>query len=99
MPERRRNWKSQRGFHVRYFSNCDLFKRFDQLVFRVAPREGANINGLNIEGARWDARLNSIVPSRLKELHSTLPIVYIKAITQDKQDKRHVYECPVYRTR
>lgn len=28
-----------------------------------------------------------------------MPVIYIKAITQDKQDLRNMYECPVYKTR
>lgn len=67
--------------------------------FRVPPREGANIHGLYIEGARWESTLNSIATSRLKELFPTLPVLYVRAITQDKQERRNIYECPVYRTR
>lgn len=81
---------------------CSIFVSIfciDFINCSVAPREGANIHGLYIEGARWDIGLNSIVPSKLKELFSTLPIVYVKAVTRDKQDKRNIYECPVYRTR
>ena len=28
-----------------------------------------------------------------------MPVMYIKAITQDKQETRNLYECPVYKTR
>ncbi len=37
--------------------------------------------------------------SRLKELHPTMPVMFIKAITQDKQELRNLYDCPVYKTR
>lgn len=67
--------------------------------YSFAPKEGANIHGLFMEGARWNLANNSIAPSSLKELFPLLPVVHIKATTQDKQEVRHIYECPVYRTR
>ena len=63
------------------------------------PREGAYVHGLYIEGARWDINVGSIMDSHLKELHPLMPIMYIKAITQDKQESRNLYDCPVYKTR
>ena len=64
-----------------------------------APREGAYVHGLFIEGARWDVVLGTIGDSLLKDLHPLMPIMYIRAITQDKQETRNLYECPVYKTR
>ena len=52
-----------------------------------------------MEGACWDIKTGSIVESRLKELFPNMPVIFIKAITQDKQDLRNLYECPVYKTR
>ena len=63
------------------------------------PREGAYIHGLYMEGARWDINVGSIVESRLKELHPLMPVMFIKALTQDKQEMRNLYECPIYITR
>ena len=37
--------------------------------------------------------------SRLKELSPLMPVMYIKALTQDRQELRNLYECPVYKTR
>lgn len=48
---------------------------------------------------RWDTQLNSIADSKLKELFPVVPVIFIKAITQDKQDLRNMYDCPVYKTR
>lgn len=66
---------------------------------REPPRDGANIDGLVLEGARWDNLINSLVNSRPKELFFEMPLIHIRAITKDKQELRSVYECPVYRTR
>ena len=62
-------------------------------------REGAYIHGLFMEGARWDVNVGSIAESTLKDLYPSMPVMYIRAITQDKQETRNLYECPVYKTR
>ncbi|KAJ3090810.1 hypothetical protein HK102_002597 [Quaeritorhiza haematococci] len=67
--------------------------------FSGAPREGAYIHGLYMEGARWDIATGLIQESLLKELTPPMPVIYIKAIPVDKKDTKGVYECPVYRTR
>lgn len=67
--------------------------------FTQAPREGAYVNGLYMEGARWDIQLGTMTDAKLKELFPTLPVIFIRAITQDKQDLRNMYDCPVYKTR
>ncbi|KAG5306381.1 DYHC protein, partial [Pseudoatta argentina] len=78
--------------------HCDVTRKQKE-EFTTPPREGAYINGLYMEGARWETASSCIADSRLKELFSPMPVVFIKAITQDKQDTKNVYECPVYRTR
>ena len=61
--------------------------------------EGAYTHGLFMEGARWDTAAGYIAESNLKELYPSMPVMYIKAVTQDKQETRNFYECPVYKTR
>ncbi|KAJ1516905.1 hypothetical protein HMI54_007793 [Coelomomyces lativittatus] len=65
----------------------------------TAPREGAYIHGLFMEGARWDSNSGCIVESLLKELTPSMPVIYVKAVPVDKKETKGVYECPVYRTR
>ncbi|XP_037074053.1 dynein beta chain, ciliary-like [Pollicipes pollicipes] len=77
---------------------CDVTKK-NKEDFSSAPREGAYVHGLFMEGARWDTGANSIMDSKLKELYPVMPVIFIKAMTQDKQDTRNIYECPVYKTR
>ncbi|KAJ3128700.1 hypothetical protein HK098_003691 [Nowakowskiella sp. JEL0407] len=67
--------------------------------FSGAPREGAYIHGLFMEGARWDINTGMIQESLLKELTPPMPVIYVKAIPIDKKETKGVYECPVYRTR
>ncbi|XP_045482107.1 dynein beta chain, ciliary [Harmonia axyridis] len=77
---------------------CDVTKKQKE-EFTSAPRDGAYIHGLFMEGARWDVQAGIIMDSRLKELFPPMPVINVRAITQDKQDLRNMYECPVYKTR
>ncbi|XP_061501815.1 dynein beta chain, ciliary isoform X1 [Anopheles gambiae] len=78
--------------------SCDVTKKWKE-DFSAPPREGAYVNGLFMEGARWDVSVGSIANSLMKELFPQMPVIYIKAITQDKQETKNIYECPVYKTR
>ncbi|NXJ23234.1 DYH9 protein, partial [Dicrurus megarhynchus] len=77
---------------------CDVTKKSRE-DFASAPREGAYVHGLFMEGARWDAQSGIITDARLKELTPAMPVVFIKAIPADKQDTRGTYPCPLYKTR
>ncbi|NXP99968.1 DYH9 protein, partial [Vidua macroura] len=77
---------------------CDVTKKSRE-DFASAPREGAYVHGLFMEGARWDAQAGTITEARLKELTPAMPVVFIKAIPDDKQDSRGLYPCPLYKTR
>uniref|UniRef100_UPI00398F1A35 dynein axonemal heavy chain 11 n=1 Tax=Pristiophorus japonicus TaxID=55135 RepID=UPI00398F1A35 len=67
--------------------------------FAQPAREGAYISGLYMEGARWDIQNGHIAEARLKELTPPMPIIFVKAIPNDKQEMRNIYECPVYKTK
>ncbi|VVC32244.1 Hypothetical protein CINCED_3A002285 [Cinara cedri] len=75
---------------------CDVTKKYKEDI-TIVPREGAMINGLILEGARWDLNMGCIVDSILKELFPMMPVVHVKAIIKEKQDMRNMYECPVYK--
>ena len=77
---------------------CEVTKK-NKEEMGLVPREGAFIHGLYMEGARWDVNLGTITESRLKELYPLMPVIHVKAVTQDKQEMRNLYECPVYNTR
>ncbi|NXI08137.1 DYH9 protein, partial [Irena cyanogastra] len=77
---------------------CDVTKKSRE-DFASAPREGAYVHGLFMEGARWDVQAGTITEARLKELTPAMPVVFIKAIPGDKQDTRGLYPCPLYKTR
>ncbi|NXB13892.1 DYH9 protein, partial [Rhagologus leucostigma] len=77
---------------------CDVTKKSRE-DFASAPREGAYVHGLFMEGARWDAQTGIITDARLKELTPAMPVMFIRAIPDDKQDTRAMYPCPLYKTR
>ena len=77
---------------------CEVTKK-NKEEMGLVPREGAFIHGLYMEGARWDVNLGTITESRLKELYPLMPVIHVRAVTQDKQEMRNLYECPVYNTR
>ncbi|NXY54865.1 DYH9 protein, partial [Callaeas wilsoni] len=77
---------------------CDVTKKSRE-DFASAPREGAYVHGLFMEGARWDAQTGIITDARLKELTPAMPVMFIKAIPDDKQDTRGMYPCPLYKMR
>lgn len=78
--------------------HCDVTKK-QKDDFTAGPREGAYVHGIFMEGARWDIQQGIIMESKLKELYPQMPVINIRALTQDKQDLRNMYECPVYKTR
>ena len=36
-----------------------------------------------MQGARWDTALGTLQESKLKELHPQMPVIHIKAVTQE----------------
>lgn len=61
-------------------------------------RDGAYVHGLVLEGARWDDKGGVLDESKPKELFCPLPVILIKAVTQDKAEVKDAYQCPVYTT-
>jgi len=62
------------------------------------PEEGTYVHGLYMEGARWDKANNCITDSLPKELHPSMPVIFIKGVTEDEVVTQGVYQCPVYTT-
>lgn len=47
-------------------------------MYRSAPREGAYVHGIFMEGARWDVQQSIISESKLKELYPPMPVINIR---------------------
>eukprot|EP00163_Fabomonas_tropica_P002875 TRINITY_DN1232_c0_g1_i1.p1 TRINITY_DN1232_c0_g1~~TRINITY_DN1232_c0_g1_i1.p1 ORF type:complete len:4516 (+),score=1594.38 TRINITY_DN1232_c0_g1_i1:127-13674(+) len=63
---------------------------------QAAPKEGALVKGLFLEGASWNhehAHLDEPVPM---ELVCPLPMILFKPVEQRKKTSKGVYSCPCY---
>ncbi|XP_060774018.1 dynein axonemal heavy chain 11 [Neoarius graeffei] len=76
----------------------DVTKKFKE-EFNQPAREGAYVYGLYMEGARWDIQNGTITEARLKELTPRMPVIAVRAVPNDRQETRNIYECPVYKTK
>ncbi|XP_061694561.1 dynein axonemal heavy chain 11 [Syngnathoides biaculeatus] len=76
----------------------DVTKKFKEELNQPA-REGAYVYGLHIEGARWDTQAGVITEARLKELTPAMPVMSVRAVPNDRQETRNIYQCPLYRTK
>ncbi|KAM9311612.1 dynein axonemal heavy chain 3-like [Gastrophryne carolinensis] len=62
-----------------------------------SPSDGTYINGLYMEGARWDRDRQMISESIPKVLYDTMPVIWLIPGEKTKEtDSR--YRCPVYKT-
>jgi dynein heavy chain len=74
-------------------------------VYRPEPREnfkekaedGAYIDGMFLEGARWDEEIRSLNDSRPKQLYTTLPVLHLQPIQHRVKPLAGIYRCPVYK--
>uniref|UniRef100_A0A8C4HI55 Dynein, axonemal, heavy polypeptide 9 like n=1 Tax=Dicentrarchus labrax TaxID=13489 RepID=A0A8C4HI55_DICLA len=76
----------------------DVTKKFKE-EFNQPAREGAYVYGLYMEGARWDTQAGVITEARLKELTPAMPVISVRAVPNDRQETRNIYECPLYKTK
>ncbi|XP_043569115.1 dynein axonemal heavy chain 3-like [Chiloscyllium plagiosum] len=64
----------------------------------VPPTDGVYINGLYMEGAKWDRKKHRIGESLPKVLYDNLPIIWLKPGEKLSFKEESVYGCPVYKT-
>uniref|UniRef100_A0A672IQ98 Dynein axonemal heavy chain 11 n=1 Tax=Salarias fasciatus TaxID=181472 RepID=A0A672IQ98_SALFA len=76
----------------------DVTKKFKE-EFNQPAREGAYVYGLYMEGARWDTQTGVITEARLKDLTPAMPVMSVRAVPNDRQETRNIYECPLYKTK
>lgn len=64
-----------------------------------SSRDGAYVNGLSVQGARWDVGANQLDRSKPKEMFCKMPVINVKALAADKVDvSQGIYVCPTYKT-
>ena len=77
----------------------EVTKKRDPDEIDGPSRDGSYVNGMTLEGARWDDKSGQLDDSQPKELFHPMPVILIKAVTSDKAELRDNYACPVYKTR
>ena len=61
------------------------------------PNDGIYIRGLFLEGARWDASVNSLNDSLPKQLYTDLPVLHLDPQQNRIEPTKGIYRCPVYK--
>ncbi|CCW62408.1 unnamed protein product [Phytomonas sp. EM1] len=61
------------------------------------PEKGALVYGLFMEGARWDARRQTLQESRPRELYTEMPVIHFDPVVNWVHDPTK-FVCPVYKT-
>lgn len=62
------------------------------------PEDGCYINGLFLEGARWDPIHHQLAESRPKELYTDMPVIWLQPQANRQVPKSGIYDCPTYKT-
>jgi len=73
-------------------------KTMEEVTNAGETRDGAYVNGLFCEGARWDSQAGVLDDAIMKQLYPVFPLILVKAATQEKGEARDIYPCPVYQT-
>ena len=75
------------------------FEKLDTTVLSPA-REGAYINGLWLEGAKWDGDKNCITEPEPMKLFYKMPVIQFKPVLTEGKQKgkkgQNLYQCPTY---
>lgn len=66
--------------------------------YDTKPEDGVYVEGMFIEGARWDKDNMQLAESLPKVLYSPAPMLWLMPVEQGKKKDKKCYHCPLYRT-
>merc|ERR1712118_286763 len=61
------------------------------------PKDGVHIDGLFLDGARWDRDTEQLADSHPSVMYDTLPAIHFTPTVDFKRDPAD-YQCPLYKT-
>jgi dynein heavy chain len=71
---------------------------YERKEVELAPEDGVLIDGLFMDGARWDDENLCMADSKLGELNSPVPVIHFLPTDEPQVANAAEYQCPVYKT-
>jgi dynein heavy chain len=76
----------------------EVTKRMREEITDPSRDGGAFVDGLFMQGARWDFAGGFVDKAKPREMVCIMPVLNCKAVTEDKLETKNIYDCPVYKT-
>lgn len=80
------------GFDFEFFNESEVTDATPK------PADGVLVDGLFLEGARWDNEKKVLGESLPKVLYSNAPVIWLKPVANGQESNYPHYVCPVYKT-
>ncbi|XP_010788876.1 dynein heavy chain 12, axonemal [Notothenia coriiceps] len=64
----------------------------------TSPEDGVYVNGMFLDGARWDKESGVLAEQQPKVLFDVVPIIWVKPTKNKSFDQTQLYVCPLYKT-